>query len=105
MSPAAPVTGTHASDTSTTTRDEASEPTATTAVTAATSANTVTAASSSPETARETWRGEPELGITASAGRSAATHQFHRGALRVLRPHYLDASGQVTYTMVNPGGA
>ncbi|KHE73905.1 urease accessory protein UreD [Kocuria marina] len=43
--------------------------------------------------------------MTAREGRSAATHQFHRGALRVLRPHYLDASGQVTYTMVNPGGA
>ena len=34
-----------------------------------------------------------------------ATHQFHRGALRVLRPHYLDESGQVCYVLVNPGGA
>nr|WP_167467886.1 urease accessory protein UreD [Arthrobacter oryzae] len=34
-----------------------------------------------------------------------ATHQFHRGALRVLRPHYLDDSGQVCYVLVNPGGA
>nr|WP_175460369.1 urease accessory protein UreD [Arthrobacter sp. ok909] len=34
-----------------------------------------------------------------------ATHQFHRGALRVLRPHYLDGSGQVCYVLVNPGGA
>ena len=32
-------------------------------------------------------------------------HQFHQGALRVLRPHYLDDSGQVCYVMVNPGGA
>ena len=111
MNPAAPVTDTHASAAPTATRDDASESASTTAGTAATkltvaaSANTATAASSSPGTARETWRGELELGITARPGRSVATHQFHRGALRVLRPHYLDASGQVTYTVVNPGGA
>nr|WP_211879280.1 urease accessory protein UreD [Pseudarthrobacter albicanus] len=34
-----------------------------------------------------------------------ASRQFHQGALRVLRPHYLDDSGQVCYVMVNPGGA
>ncbi len=34
-----------------------------------------------------------------------AAHQFHQGALRVLRPHYLDESGQVCYVVVNPGGA
>ena len=34
-----------------------------------------------------------------------AVHQFHQGALRVLRPHYLDDSGQVCYVVVNPGGA
>ena len=34
-----------------------------------------------------------------------ASHQYHRGALRVLRPHYLDESGQVCYVVVNPGGA
>ncbi|MDD7834533.1 urease accessory protein UreD [Paenarthrobacter sp. AB444] len=34
-----------------------------------------------------------------------ASRQFHEGALRVLRPHYLDESGQVCYVMVNPGGA
>ena len=34
-----------------------------------------------------------------------ATHQYHRGTLRVLRPHYLDNSGQVSYVLVNPGGA
>jgi urease accessory protein len=32
-------------------------------------------------------------------------HQFHQGALRILRPHYLDDSGQVCYVVVNPGGA
>jgi urease accessory protein len=34
-----------------------------------------------------------------------AVQQYHRGALRILRPHYLDESGQVCYVMVNPGGA
>ncbi|WP_307613527.1 urease accessory protein UreD [Pseudarthrobacter sp. W1I19] len=36
---------------------------------------------------------------------SIASRQFHQGALRVLRPHYLDDSGQVCYVVVNPGGA
>ncbi|WP_223982656.1 urease accessory protein UreD [Arthrobacter sp. NicSoilB8] len=49
--------------------------------------------------------GELELRITARAGKSVAAHQYHRGALRVLRPHYLDDSGQVCYVLVNPGGA
>lgn len=49
--------------------------------------------------------GELELRIAIRGGRSVATHQYHRGALRVLRPHYLDASGQVCYVLVNPGGA
>ena len=38
-------------------------------------------------------------------GSSVATSQFHRGALRVLRPYYADDSGQATYTVINPGGA
>lgn len=46
-----------------------------------------------------------ELGISVRGGRSVASRQFHEGALRVLRPHYLDESGQVCYVMVNPGGA
>ena len=49
--------------------------------------------------------GQLELVVAERAGRSVATHQFHRGALRVLRPHYLDGSGQVCYVLVNPGGA
>jgi len=50
------------------------------------------------------WRGELELILASRAGRSVAVRQYHRGSLRVLRPHYLDASGQVTYAVVNPGG-
>ena len=49
--------------------------------------------------------GELELQVAVRAGKSVATHQYHRGALRVLRPHYLDESGQVCYVVVNPGGA
>ncbi|WP_204356410.1 urease accessory protein UreD [Kocuria flava] len=33
-----------------------------------------------------------------------AVHQFHTGALRVLRPHHLDGSGQPCFVVVNPGG-
>ncbi|MGM9473346.1 urease accessory protein UreD [Pseudarthrobacter sp. YS3] len=49
--------------------------------------------------------GRLELGVEVRGGRSVASHQFHEGALRVLRPHYLDDSGQVCYVLVNPGGA
>jgi len=49
--------------------------------------------------------GRLELGVSLRHGRSVASHQFHQGALRVLRPHYLDDSGQVCYVVVNPGGA
>ncbi|WP_211711002.1 urease accessory protein UreD [Paenarthrobacter sp. GOM3] len=50
-------------------------------------------------------RGRLELGVSVRGGRSVAARQFHEGALRVLRAHYLDQSGQVCYVMVNPGGA
>jgi urease accessory protein len=49
--------------------------------------------------------GELELVVAVRGGRSVAAHQYHRGALRVLRPHYLDDSGQVCFVLVNPGGA
>jgi urease accessory protein len=49
--------------------------------------------------------GELELRIEHRGARSVAAHQYHRGALKVLRPHYLDESGQVCYVVVNPGGA
>jgi urease accessory protein len=49
--------------------------------------------------------GELALRIEERARRSVAVHQYHRGALRVLRPHYLDETGQVCYVVVNPGGA
>lgn len=48
--------------------------------------------------------GQLSLHAEIRAGRTIATRQYHQGALRVLRPHYLDDTGQVTYTIVNPGG-
>lgn len=45
-----------------------------------------------------------ELGIEVSGGKSIATSQYHSRALKIIRPHYLDDSGQVYYTIVNPGG-
>ena len=49
--------------------------------------------------------GRLELRVALRGQRSVAVHQYHQGALRVLRPHYLDDSGQVCYVVVNPGGA
>jgi urease accessory protein len=46
-----------------------------------------------------------ELVVADRGGRSVAARQYHQGALRILRPHYLDDTGQVCYVMVNPGGA
>nr|WP_308470618.1 urease accessory protein UreD [Arthrobacter sp. N199823] len=51
------------------------------------------------------WAGTLSLDIDRRAGRSIALKQFHDGALRILRPHYLDDSGQVCYVVINPGGA
>jgi urease accessory protein len=48
--------------------------------------------------------GELRLEIGLRGGRGIATSQFHQGALRVIRPHYLDETGQVCYVVVNPGG-
>jgi len=48
--------------------------------------------------------GELQLAVGVRAGRSIAVRQYHQGALRILRPHYLDETGQVCYVVVNPGG-
>lgn len=48
--------------------------------------------------------GSLRLHVANRGERAIATDQYFQGALRVLRPHYLDESGQVTYTIVNPGG-
>ena len=48
--------------------------------------------------------GELRLRVRLRGGRSVAVEQYHGGPLRVVRPHYLDASGQVCYPVINPGG-
>ena len=48
--------------------------------------------------------GELHLRIARGGDRSIAVEQYHRGALRVFRPLYLDGTGQVAYYVVNPGG-
>lgn len=65
---------------------------------------TVTAAggSAAPPTAVPT--GRLELILAPRGERTVAVHQFHTGALRVLRPHHLDGSGQPCFVVVNPGG-
>lgn len=53
---------------------------------------------------RRELRGEMGFSISHREGRSYALRQTHKGYMRVIRPHYLDDSGQVYYTMINPGG-
>lgn len=73
--------------------------------TAAEEAQTVVSPGPSPASADRPERGHLELLITKRRGKSIASKQFHQGALRILRPHYLDDSGQVCFVLVNPGGA
>ncbi|MGA7206415.1 MAG: urease accessory protein UreD, partial [Specibacter sp.] len=51
------------------------------------------------------WAGTLSMDIGLRAGKSIAVRQYHDGALRILRPHYLDDTGQVCYVVINPGGA
>ncbi len=48
--------------------------------------------------------GRLDLHISQREGKSHSERQYYQGALRVIRPHYLDDSGQVYYQIVNPGG-
>ncbi|WP_334171651.1 urease accessory protein UreD [Sinomonas sp.] len=48
--------------------------------------------------------GELRLRVGVRGSRSTAVGQFTSGSLRVLRAHYPDASGQPSFTIVNPGG-
>lgn len=45
-----------------------------------------------------------ELGIGISGDKSVVRRQYHTRALKVVRTHYLDDSGQAYVTIVNPGG-
>lgn len=48
--------------------------------------------------------GRLALTLAPRGRRTVAVRQFHEGALRVLRPHHLDGSGQPCFVVVNPGG-
>lgn len=64
----------------------------------------MTALPSLPCTNAGGWSGELDLIISRRAGRSVASYQYHRGAMKLFRPHYLDDTGQAYYTVVIPGG-
>lgn len=63
---------------------------------------------STPPRPRPTDRpttGELQLTTRTVDGRTEISRQFHRGALRILRPHRPDdGSGRAEITVVNPGG-
>ena len=65
---------------------------------------TVTAAGGSAAPPAVIPTGRLELILAPRGERTVAVHQFHTGALRVLRPHHLDGSGQPCFVVVNPGG-
>lgn len=48
--------------------------------------------------------GSLELRVARQGGRHVIAAQRHQGALRLLRPVYLDSSGQPCLIVVNPGG-
>lgn len=49
--------------------------------------------------------GALSLSVGFSGGRTEPVRTESVGVLRLMKPHYLDDSGQVTYIVVNPGGA
>lgn len=60
--------------------------------------------SAAPKSSLPELTGDLRLTVGQRGERAIATRQFHRGALRIMRPHYLDDSGQVCYVILNPGG-
>lgn len=49
--------------------------------------------------------GDLEIAVARTGRVTSPTHSRHRGVLRLMQPLYLDDSGQLTYMIVNPGGA
>lgn len=49
--------------------------------------------------------GSLTLAVARHGDRSGPVRTEHRGVLRLMKALYLDDSGQVTYVIVNPGGA
>ena len=51
------------------------------------------------------YAGTLNLSVARTGGRSRPVRTDSMGVLRLMKPLYLDDSGQVTYVVVNPGGA
>lgn len=49
--------------------------------------------------------GDLEIVVARTGRITSPAHTRHRGVLRLMQPLYLDDSGQLTYMIVNPGGA
>lgn len=54
---------------------------------------------------REDYAGTMKLSVGRSGDRSRPVRTESAGVLRLMKPLYLDDSGQVAYFVVNPGGA
>ncbi|MBC1573257.1 urease accessory protein UreD [Listeria booriae] len=52
----------------------------------------------------EKLTGTLALAIAERDGKSVPANTYFQGALKVMRPQYLDDSGQVVYFILNPGG-
>ncbi|SDN73629.1 urease accessory protein [Psychrobacillus sp. OK028] len=50
------------------------------------------------------WTGTLSLDLENRKGKTVAKRVYFQGALKVMRPIYLDDSGQVCYYLLNPGG-
>ncbi|MEK3887826.1 urease accessory protein UreD [Bacillus sp. FSL K6-3431] len=50
------------------------------------------------------WTGELRLKLENKKGKTIPNDVYYQGAFKVMRPLYLDESGQVTYFLINPGG-
>ena len=50
------------------------------------------------------WTGTLSLDLEDRKGKTVAKRVYFQGALKVMRPIYLDDSGQVCYYLLNPGG-
>ncbi|MBS4178498.1 urease accessory protein UreD [Lederbergia citrea] len=50
------------------------------------------------------WTGILRLSVENKQGKTVPKNVFFQGAFKVMRPHYLDQSGQATYFLINPGG-
>ncbi|MTT31519.1 urease accessory protein UreD [Terrilactibacillus sp. BCM23-1] len=50
------------------------------------------------------WTGELQLNMKNKTNKTIAESVFFQGAFKVMRPLYLDDSGQACYYILNPGG-